>query len=351
MPPDPIVEALKEGQAIPAHPLALTEAGGLDERRQRALTRYYLDAGAGGLAVGVHTTEFAIHRPDVGLYKPVLELAMETALAWKPASRTIMVAGIVGAIDQALSEAALAAGTGYHAGLLSLGALRDSTEEALLEHSRRVAEVIPIMGFYLQPSVGGRILSERFWRGLAEIPNLLAIKIAPFNRYCTLEVIRAVAGAGREDEVALYTGNDDSILVDLLTSYEVDVEGTKHRLAIVGGLLGHWAYWTSRAVEQHRLCRQARGAGTIGADLLTLAAQVTEANEAVFDPDHSFRGCISGILYALVRCGLLEGVHAIGEGERLSPGQTAKIDRIALAYPHLVDDRFVRENLSRWITP
>jgi hypothetical protein len=276
---------------------------------------------------------------------------MDSADARRSEIAPVMVAGIVGKTDQAIAEARMAAEIGYHVGLLSLGALQKESEKQLLEHARRVAEVIPVMGFYLQPSVGGRLLSEGFWEGLAAIPNLLAIKIAPFNRYYTLEVARAVARAGREEEVALYTGNDDSIIVDLLTRYEIDVAGTIRRLAIVGGLLGHWAYWTRRAVEQLAQCRRARESETIDAALLTLAAQVTEANEAVFDPDHQFRGCISGIVYALVRTGLLEGVNTIGEREGLSPGQTAKIDRIVTAYPHLVDEDFVRENLTRWMTP
>jgi hypothetical protein len=344
-----ITGALRRGCVIPAHALALDGRLGLDERHQRALTRYYLDAGAGGLAVGVHTTEFAIHRPDVGLYKPVLELAAETARKWKAApADLVLVAGIVGRTGQAVREAQTARALGYHVGLLSLGAMGDSSDAELLAHCRAVAEVLPVMGFYLQPSVGGRQLSEAFWRELGGLSNLVAVKIAPFNRYMTLHVVRALAEAGRTD-VALYTGNDDSILVDLLTDWEIVVNGRPVRQRIVGGLLGHWAYWTRRAVEQLERCWEARERGTVPAELLTLAAQVTESNEAVFDPVHEFRGCISGILYCLARVGLIEAVRTLGEHERLSPGQTERIDAIAERYPHLVDDEFVRANLDRWL--
>ena len=345
--PQTVSASLKQGVVIPAHPLALTDDLSLDERHQKALTRYYLDAGAGGLAVGVHTTEFAIHEPHVGLYRPVLELAVETARA--RGDLPIMVAGIVGDTPRAVAEAGIARELGYHIGMISMGALRDASEKRLLDHARRVSEIIPIMGFYLQPSVGGRVLSETFWRGLAEIPNLTAIKIAPFNRYCTLEVARAVAQAGRAADVALYTGNDDAIVGDLLTEYEFLFPGRAERVAIVGGLLGHWAYWTARAVEHLDRCRRARADGSVPGDLLTLGAQVTESNEAVFDPDNAFRGCIAGILYVLSRSGLVAGVHPLGEHERLSPGQREKIDRIIALYPHLMDHAWIQENLSRWL--
>jgi hypothetical protein len=338
---------------IPAHPLALRPDKSLDERHQRALSRYYLDAGAGGLAVGVHTTEFAIHDSKVGLYRPVLELAMETVRSWKPPGGSpeppLMIAGVIGQTAQAVGEAETARELGYHVALLGLGALKGSTDDQLVEHARQVARVLPIMGFYLQPAVGGRILSEAFWRQLAEIPNLVAIKMAPFNRYFTLSVIRAVAAAGRAGEVALYTGNDDSILVDLLTRYEIAVERDTVQLEVVGGLLGHWAYWTKRAVEQLEASRTARHSGTVPSDLLTLAAQVTESNEAVFDPENAFRGCIAGILHVLASSGLVGGVHPLGESEGLSPGQAEKIDSVVARYPHLSDHEFVRENLDRWL--
>jgi len=347
--PETIRTALADGMVIPAHPLALTAERKLDERRQRALSRYYLDAGAGGLAVGVHTTEFAIHDPKIGLYKPVLRLAIETVRAWRPDRSTVMVAGICGRTGQAVREAQLAREIGYDLGLISLGALKDADDAGLIDHCRQVAEAMPIMGFYLQPAAGGRILSEAFWSQLAEIPNLAAIKIAPFNRYQTLAVVRGVAASGRAERVALYTGNDDAIIVDLLTRYEIAVNGRTVRMSIAGGLLGHWAFWTRRAVEQHEQIKNIRDAAAIPAELLTLAAQVTEANEAVFDPSHGFAGCISGILYVLTRTGLLETVRTIDDRERLSPGQTEKIDRIAERYPHLTDEEFVKQNLARWL--
>ncbi len=351
LPPDEIVDALRAGMVIPAHPLALNRDQSLDESHQRALSRYYLDAGAGGLAVGVHTTEFAIHDPEVGLYRPVLELAMETVRAWKSPTAAseppLMVAGVIGETAQAVREAETSRELGYQVGLLSLGALKGTQDELLVEHARQVARVLPIMGFYLQPAVGGRILSESFWRQLAEIPNLVAIKMAPFNRYYTLAVIRAVAEAGRAGEVALYTGNDDSILVDLLTRYRIATEKGMVHLEVVGGLLGHWAYWTKRAVEQLEQVRAAKG--SVPSKLLTLAAQVTESNEAVFDPENAFRGCIAGILYVLASSGLVAGVHPLGREERLSPGQAQKIDAVMARYPHLTDHDFVRENLDRWL--
>ena len=350
---DRVVKALQAGMVIPAHPLALDKNRTLDESHQRALSRYYLDAGAGGLAVGVHTTEFAIHDPKVGLYRPVLQLAMETVRTWKPLTPLpegpVMIAGIIGNTRQAVKEAEIARALGYDVGLFGLGALTGYTDEQMVEHARQVARVLPIMGFYLQPAVGGRILSESFWSGLAEIPNLVAIKMAPFNRYYTLAVIRAVAAAGRAGGVALYTGNDDSIIVDLLTRYEITTERETVALNVVGGLLGHWAYWTKRAVDQLDQVRAAKSRGTIPARLLTLAAQVTESNAAVFDPENGFRGCIAGILYVLASSGLVAGVHPLGDEEGLSPGQSQRIEAVMASYPHLIDDQFVRENLDRWL--
>jgi hypothetical protein len=260
-----------------------------------------------------------------------------------------LIAGITGGLDQALPEAALAAELGYDAGLLSLGALPEASEAELVGHARRVAERIPVMGFYLQPAVGGRLLSEAFWHDLAEIERVVGIKIAPFDRYQTLAVLRAVAASGRAEEIALYTGNDDSIITDLLTGYEIATAGGPVRLRIVGGLLGHWACWTSRAVEQLAEIRAAVAAASIPPRLLTLAAQVTHANGAVFDPEHRYRGCISGILYVLFRSGLVAGVRTLGEGERLSPGQAERIDAVVRDYPHLSDEGYVAENLAAWL--
>jgi hypothetical protein len=335
-------DRLQQGVVIPAHPLALTAERKLDERRQRALTRYYLDAGAGGVAIGVHTTQFEIRDPRFGLYQPVLQLAMEE-LRGRDA---IKVAGIVGQTPQAVREAEFAAATGYDAGLLSLGAMRDATPDQLLAHARRVAEIIPVFGFYLQPSVGGRILPYEFWRGFAEIENVVAIKIAPFNRYQTIDVVRAVAESGRAADIALYTGNDDNIILDLLTRFRF----SGREVRIRGGLLGHWAAWTRRAVEQLEAAHAACGQ-PVSPDWLTLAIEVTDSNAALFDPAHQFHGCIAGIHEVLRRQGLLEGRWCLNPDEDLSPGQMEEIDRVCLAYPHLTDDAFVEEHRDRWLKP
>jgi len=329
---------LLRGLAIPAHPLALTAARRLDERRQRALTRYYLAAGVGGLAVGVHTTQFAIRDPAVGLFRPVLELAAEEMQrAGRPLVR---IAGVCGETRPAVAEATLAGALGYDAVLLSLGALRDADEATLLAHCRAVAGVLPVIGFYLQASVGGRLLPHSFWRRFAEIENVVAIKIAPFNRYQTLDVVRAVIEAGRED-LALYTGNDDHIVADLLTPFRF--AGRERR--IVGGLLGHWSVWTRRAVE---LLERVRGAN-VTPELLRLGVAVTDANAAFFDAAHGFRGCIAGLHEILRRQGLLEGLWCLDPGETLSPGQREEIDRVHRAYPELCDDDFVAEHRDAWL--
>lgn len=352
MPPDEILAALRRGLVIPAHPLALTAERKLDERRQRALTRYYLAAGAGGVAVGVHTTQFEIRDPNVGLYRPVLELAAETIGEYeRKAHRPVVrVAGICGPTRQAVSEAQTAAQLGYHAGLLSLGAMRDADTDELISHCRAVAEVIPLFGFYLQPSVGGRVLGADFWRRFAGIPNAVAIKIAPFNRYQTLDVVRAVAEAGRAGEIALYTGNDDSIVHDLLTAFRFVVDGKPVRQRIVGGLLGHWAVWTLRAVELLReIHAVAESEAPVPQELLTRAAEITDCNAALFDPANAFAGCIAGIHEVLRRQGLLQGRWCLNPREDLSPGQMQEIDRVMAAYPHLADDEFVAAHLDEWL--
>ncbi len=332
-------ERLAEGLVIPAHPLALTSARKLDERRQRALTRYYLAAGAGGVAVGVHTTQFAIRDPRVGLYQPVLELAMEEAAK----KDVVKIAGVSGPRPQAVKEAELARSLGYDAVLLSLGGLNDLETDQLVEHAKSIAEIVPVIGFYLQPSVGGRLLSYEFWREFSKIENVVAIKMAPFNRYQTIDVLRGVIDSGRAKDIALYTGNDDSILIDLLTRWNFGGD----TLRIVGGLLGHWAVWTSKAVEHLALAKQS--GPEIPVDLLTLAQQITDANAAFFDPSHGFAGCIAGIHEVLRRQGLLEGIWCLDEDECLSPGQSAEIDRVSEAYPHLSDDAFVRQHLDAWL--
>lgn len=331
---------LFEGRVIPAHPLALTAERRLDERRQRALSRYYLAARAGGLAVGVHTTQFAIRDPRIGLFEPVLRIAMEEMAG----QDVVKIAGVVGLTDQAVREAELAKSLGYQAALLSLGALRDASVDQLIDHARAVAAVMPLFGFYLQPSVGGRLLPSEFWRRFAAIENVVAIKIAPFNRYQTIDVARAVSESGRAGDIALYTGNDDSILIDLLTTYDF---GSGDRIGIAGGLLGHWAVWTRRAVDQLEHVKLNRDSVSPG--LLTLAQQITDANAALFDAANHFHGCIAGIHEILRRQGLLEGRWCLDTEEELSPGQMAEIDRVTRAYPHLNDDDFVRENLDTWL--
>jgi dihydrodipicolinate synthase/N-acetylneuraminate lyase len=333
-------ERLAEGLVIPAHPLALTSARRLDERRQRALTRYYLAAGAGGVAVGVHTTQFAIRDPKIGLYRPVLELAMEEAVK----ADIVKVAGVCGPRPQALKEAEIASSLGYDAVLLSMGGLQELSTDELVDHARAIADVIPVIGFYLQPSVGGRPLSYEFWREFAKIENVVAIKMAPFNRYQTIDVLRGVIDSGRAREISLYTGNDDSILIDLITRWNFGGQ----TLRIAGGLLGHWAVWTSKAVEHLALAKQ-KGL-EIPTSLLTLAQQITDANAAFFDPSHGFAGCIAGIHEVLRRQGLLEGTWCLDENESLSPGQSAEIDRVYKAYPHLSDDSFVHQHLTEWLS-
>jgi hypothetical protein len=349
-PPVWALDRLRDGLVIPAHPLALTRHRKLDECRQRALTRYYLAAGAGGLAVGVHTTQFAIREPKHGLLRPVLELAARTALEQTGGTgQPVLIAGICGRTPQAVGEAQLACELGYHAGLLSLGALREATERELIAHCRTVAHEIPLVGFYLQPAVGGRLLPFTFWRRFVEIPNVIAIKIAAFNRYQTLDVVRAVAEAGRAGDLALYTGNDDHILLDLLTEWAVPTPRGTQRVRIVGGLLGQWACWTRGAVEMLERCKKLRGAKLIPAELLTLAEQLTDANAAVFDAAHGFAGCIAGIHEVLRREGLLTNALGLDPHERLSLGQAAEITRVSAAYPQLTDDDFVRANLNDWL--
>lgn len=336
---------LLAGQAIPALPLALDRHRRWDETSQLALIRYYIDAGAGGLAVAVHSTQFAIREPRVALFEPILRLAVDGASSWL-ASRPrpfALVAGLCGRTRQAAAEARLARSLGYHAGLLSLGAWRDAGEPAVLRHCRHVAREIPLIGFYLQPAVGGRVFSYRFWREFAEIPGLLAVKMAPFNRYRTIDVVRAIIDSGRDD-VALYTGNDDNIIADLLTPYRFGGK-TRH---IDGGLLGQWGVWTERAVALLREIQHARRSGRPLKDGLRRNAELTDANAAIFDAAHDFAGCIPGIHELLRRQGLLRSTACLDPRERLSPGQSAELDRVTHAYPWLIDNEFVVAHLDRW---
>ena len=341
-------DRLHEGIVIPAHPLALNQDRKLDERRQRALTRYYCHAGAGGVAIGVHTTQFAIRQ--TGLFEPVLGLGAETLRAWEQRSgrRLVKIAGVCGLTKQAIAEAAVARDLGYDLGLLSLASWSDAHTNEMVEHCRRVSEVIPILGFYLQPAVGGRVLDYEFWREFLELENVAGIKVAPFNRYQTLDVVRALAASGRAGEVALYTGNDDNIIGDLLTEFRVAAE--QRRVRFAGGLLGHWAVWTKRAVElleEIKACRAADGRDAFR--LLARSAEITDANAVLFDAQNQFAGCIAGLHEILRRQGLLEGRWCLDPREDLSPGQLKEIDRIRRDYPHLNDDDFVSENLGFWL--
>jgi dihydrodipicolinate synthase/N-acetylneuraminate lyase len=347
-----IQQVLNTGTVIPAHLLALKADRRLDERRQRALTRYYVAAGAGGLAVGVHTTQFAIRDPRVGLFEPVLKLAAEEMdrADLLRAEPMVRVGGICGKTAQALHEAQLLTNLGYSAGLLSLAAAKDLDEQALIAHCREVAKILPIIGFYLQPAVGGRVLSYKFWRHFAEIENVVAIKIAPFNRYQTLDVIRAVTESGHD--IALYTGNDDNILLDLVTPYGFKINGQFREMRIVGGILGHWAVWARGAVELLKECHAVAVSGQpIPRWILQRNVEVTDCNAAFFDAANHFAGCIAGLHEVLRRQGLLEGTWCLNSNETLSPGQTQEIDRVYRAYPHLNDDDFVRAGLDTWLKP
>jgi hypothetical protein len=343
---------LREGLAIPAHPLALDASRRYDAKRQRALTRYYLDAGAGGLAVGVHTTQFAIR--EVGLYEPVLRDAIDTARHWpRDAAPPVMVAGLCGRTPQAVAEAKLASGLGYHAGLLSLAALKDASDDVLIEHCDAVAREIPLIGFYLQPAVGGVDLGAAFWARFAAIDRVVAIKVAPFNRYRTLDVVRGVVATRAEDRVVLYTGNDDHIVLDLVTPFVAIRDGVPVTLRFRGGLLGHWSVWTKSAVDLLERCKSAVAAaetgGAIPTGLLALDSRVTDCNSAFFDVANDFRGCIAGCHEVLRRQGLLEGTWCLDPEEGLSAGQAAAIDRVLQEHADLGDDAFVAANLERWL--
>ncbi|HZG58643.1 dihydrodipicolinate synthase family protein [Paenibacillus sp.] len=344
-----LLKALHDGLVIPAHPLALNADRKMDEKRQRALTRYYIASGAGGVAVGVHSTQFEIRDPDVGLFEPVLRLAAEEVERAKLDRPFVKIAGICGPTEQALAETDIAAKLGYDAGLLSMGGLQGWTEEQILERTRAVAARIPVFGFYLQPSVGGRIFSFEFWKAFADIDGVIAIKMAPFNRYQTIDVVRAVCSSKRRDEIALYTGNDDNIVNDLLTTYRFNVDGVPVEKAIVGGLLGHWAVWTKKAVELLEEIKAARANGSIDKEWLTRNVEVTDTNAAFFDPAHGFEGCIPGIHEVLRRQGLLEGTWCLNPHETLSPGQAEEIDRMYRDYPHLHDDEFVKQHILEWM--
>jgi hypothetical protein len=344
--PPAILAQLAAGCVIPAHPLALDADRSFDRRRQRVLTRYYVDAGAGGLAVGVHTTQFAIR--DVGLHEPVLAAAIEDSRAWTDRPM-VMIAGVCGRTDQAVTEARIAVGLGYHAGLLSLAAMKGAAPAEIIAHCRRVAEEIPLVGFYLQPAVGGLPLDAAFWRDFCAIDNVVAVKVAPFNRYRTLDVVRGLVAARAEDRIILYTGNDDHIVLDSVTPFTVQRDGAPVTVRFRGGLLGHWSVWVQGAVRLLRRLQEAAALDAVPADILALDSRVTDCNAAFFDVAHDFHGCIAGCHEVLRRQGLLEGTWCLDPKEGLSPGQEAEIDRVLREHADLGDDAFVAENLARWL--
>ena len=341
---------LNEGALIPAVPLALDENRKFDEKRQRALIRYYLHAGAGGIAVAVHSTQFEIRLPEVDLFCAVVKTVLDEVGAFeKKNNKTIIkISGVCGKTEQAASEARFAKESGADAVLLSPGGLDGFDEAAMLERTKAIAKIIPVMGFYLQPAVGGRVFSADYWKRLADIEGVAAIKCAPFDRYQTLELVRGVALSERRDEVALYTGNDDNILVDLLTEYKINIGGREVKKRFVGGLLGHWAVWTKTAADIFGKIKKYRS-GPVLPELLTLAAKITDANAAFFDAANGYAGCIPGIHEVLRRQGIFGGTWCINPGEKLSPGQCEQIDRVYGSYPELNDDDFVSTHLQEWL--
>lgn len=342
-----IKRLLFEGTVIPAHPLALKRELQLDEQKQRGLTRYYMASGAGGVAVGVHTTQFEIRDPEVNLFEKVLAIAADEVDKAALKRPFIKVAGICGLTGQALKEAEIAVNLGYDLGLVSMAAFKTQPEAEIIEYVKKVAEVIPVFGFYLQAAIGGRVYSYDFWQQFAEIPNVWAIKVAAFNRYQTLDVVRAVAHSGRRDEIALYTGNDDNIVADLLTPYRFEIEGKTIEKRFVGGLLGHWAVWTEKAVELLVTVKQTLATGYAdAASMLATNIAVTDMNAAIFDPANAFHGCITGVHEVLRRQGLMDGIWTLNPKETLSPGQFEEITRVIDAYPQLVDDAFVARFLE-----
>ena len=350
--PPAVLDIVRRGTVIPATPLALNKDRKFDERRQRALMRYYIDAGVGGVAVGMHFTQFEIRARGIELFEPVLRVCAEEidSYAKKSGNTIVKVAGISGPTACALKQAEMARELGYHFGIASMAAFKGAMEQEMIHHMRELAKVMPMFGFYLLTGVGGIKLPYEFWRELVEIENIVGIKIAPFDRYGTIDVARALADAGREKDITLYTGNDDSIIYDFITPFRFGPAESSRTVRIRGGLLGQWACWTRRAVELHeRLLTIAESGKPITPELLTLSAQVTDANAALFDPAHNYAGSIPGVNEILRRQGLLEGIWTLKRDEVLSPGQLEEIDRVCAAYPHLTDDDFVRKNLDRWL--
>ncbi len=346
------LQILKEGTVIPATPLALDENRKFDEYSQRLLMKYYLNCGVGGIATAVHSTQFEIRDPEVNLFEPILKLVSDEINDFesKTGKVIVKVAGVCGKTEQAVKEAELAKKYGYDAVLLSPGGLNDLSEKELIERTKAVAEIMPVIGFYLQTAVGGRHFSFDYWQKICEIPNVVAIKAAPFNRYMSLDVARAAALSSRSDEITLYTGNDDNIVIDLLTTYKFDIDGKHYEKGFEGGLLGHWSVWTKRAVELFELCKQEKKKEKISTDMLSLANAVTDTNAVLFDGANNFAGCIPGLHYVLKKQGLMKSLNCINPEEKLSPNQEKEFERIYAMYPHLFDDDFVKQNITSWKT-
>jgi len=342
---------LREGTVIPANPLALDKNRKYDEKRQRAITRYYMDAGSGGIAVAVHTTQFEIRDEKYNLFETVIKTVSEEIDDYEKKNNKVIVkvCGVCGKTEQAVREAQLAKEYGYDAVLLSPGGLNDFSEDYMIQRTKAVAEVMPVIGFYLQRAVGGRRFSYDYWKKICEIKNVVAIKSAPFDRYCTLDLVRAAALSSRSDEIALYTGNDDNIVIDLVSGYKFTVDGKVYKKKFVGGLLGHWSVWTKKAVELFESLKEASESGSISTEILERANEVTDTNAAFFDAANGFTGCIAGLHEVLKRQGLFEGIWCLNPDEKMSLGQIEEIDRVYKMYPHLNDDDFVKENLERWL--
>ncbi len=345
------LEKLAKGTVIPATPLAIDENRKFDEKRERILMRYYLNAGVGGVAVAVHTTQFEIRDPEFNLYRPILTVAADEVAKFEAETGEVIikVAGVCGKIEQAIEEAKIAKELGYDAVLLSPGGLADYDEDMMIKRTEEVAKIMPVIGFYLQTSVGGRRFSYNYWQRMCEIDNVVAIKSAPFDRYQTLEVVRAAATSSRSDKIALYTGNDDNIVIDLLTNYKFDIDGVTYEKSFIGGLLGHWSVWTKSVVDMFAKIKEEKGKGTINPEMLVLANEVTDANSAFFDAANKFKGSIAGLHYVLRKQGIFENILCLTDKECLSEGQVEEIERVYKMYPHLNDDEFIKANLEKWM--
>ena len=344
------LEILKKGTVIPATPLVLDENRKIDEKGIRLLMKYYLNCGVGGIATAVHTTQFEIRKPEIALFDPILKIVSEEIDGFEKKNNKVIVkvAGVCGAAEQAVREAETAKKYGYDAVLLSPGGLNSLSEEELIERTARVAEIMPVIGFYLQTAVGGRVFSYDYWEKICATENVAAIKCASFNRYQTLDVVRAAAMSERSGEITLYTGNDDNIVIDLLTEYSFDKNGKTVKRGFDGGLLGHWSVWTKKAVEIFNRIKEEKGKEAVSKEMLTLAAQITDSNGAFFDTANNFSGCIPGLHEVLRRQGLMKNIYCLNPEETLSKGQAEEIDRVYRAYPHLNDDKFIADNIEAW---